>query len=336
MTCWRSFRRPVPGYALSTPPNPPFARGGKARPRGANSVLFQTFSVKTIPLTNPTEPEPAPVRIAVAIPCYNEAAAIAIVIAQFRAALPEAELVVFDNNSTDGTGELARGLGVRVIDVPEQGKGHAVRGAFKALNDFDILVLTDGDGTYPAEAAPLLVAQVRDHAVDMAVGARQPDPGAGAMTLTRGLGNLLFRAAFRILIGPGNTDLLSGYRAFSRRFRATVQLRSAGFEIETELASEAVARRLRVVEIPIPYHPRIAGTESKLRVFRDGRRILVTILIQSVRLRPFRPLLAILVPCVILALTVHWGFAAAAGVAIIGSWSLRRLPLQQIRLKDYN
>jgi glycosyltransferase involved in cell wall biosynthesis len=284
--------------------------------------------VKTTPLSNPAEAEPAPARIAVAIPCFNEAAAIAIVIARFRAALPEAELVVFDNNSTDATGEIARDLGVRVIDVPEQGKGHAVRTAFSALTEFDIVILTDGDGTYPAEAAPLLVAQVREHAVDMAVGARQPEPGAGAMSLTRGLGNVLIRAAFRILIGRGDTDLLSGFRAFSRRFRTTVQLRSSGFEIETELASEAVARRLRVVEIPISYHPRIAGTESKLRAFRDGWRILRTIGIQSLRLRPHRPLLAIVVPCSVLALTVHWGFAAVAGLAIIGLWSLRLIDVR--------
>ena len=130
------------------------------------------------------------------------------------------------------------------------------------------------------------------------------------MTFTRGLGNILIRAAFRILIGPGNTDLLSGYRAFSRRYRAAVQLRSAGFEIETELATEAVARRLRVVEIPIAYHPRIAGTVSKLRAFRDGRRILLTIVIQSIRLRPYRLLLLSLAPALVLAAMVHWTFAA--------------------------
>src|SRR6185437_4715945 len=98
--------------------------------------------------------------VAVAIPCYNEAAAITTVIAQFRAALPAAEVVVFDNNSTDGTGAIARGLGVRVVDVPAQGKGHAVRAAFATLDEFDVVVLTDGDGTYPAEAAPLLIAPV--------------------------------------------------------------------------------------------------------------------------------------------------------------------------------
>ena len=122
-------------------------------------------------MTNSAEAEPTPVRIAVAIPCFNEAPAIAIVIARFQAVLPGAELVVFDNNSTDGTGEIARGLGVRVIPVLEQGKGYAVRAALAALSEFDVVVLTDGDGTYPAEAAPLLVGPLIVDAADMAVGA---------------------------------------------------------------------------------------------------------------------------------------------------------------------
>jgi glycosyltransferase involved in cell wall biosynthesis len=285
-------------------------------------------------VNNVAEPEadPAPARIAVAIPCFNEAAAIATVVAQFRAALPDAEIVVYDNNSTDGTGDIARGLGVRVVPVPRQGKGHAVRTAFADLSEVDVIVLTDGDGTYPALAAPLLIAPLLVGAADMAVGARQPTPGAGAMTLTRGLGNKLIRAAFWLLIGPGTTDLLSGYRAFNQRFRTTVQLRSAGFEIETELASEAVARKLRAVEIPIPYHPRIAGTESKLRAFRDGRRILVTIVSQSLRLRPHRVLLAWLLPCSVLALTIHWGFAAAGGLGVIALWGLLLIDIRARRL----
>jgi glycosyltransferase involved in cell wall biosynthesis len=285
-------------------------------------------------VNNVAEPEadPAPARIAVAIPCYNEAAAIATVVAQFRAALPDAAIVVYDNNSTDGTGDIARGLGVRVVPVPRQGKGHAVRTAFADLSEVDVIVLTDGDGTYPALAAPLLIAPLLVGAADMAVGARQPTPGAGAMTLTRGLGNKLIRAAFWLLIGPGTTDLLSGYRAFNQRFRTTVQLRSAGFEIETELASEAVARKLRAVEIPISYHPRIAGTESKLRAFRDGRRILVTIVSQSLRLRPHRVLLAWLLPCSVLALTIHWGFAAAGGLGVIALWGLLLIDIRARRL----
>ena len=134
----------------------------------------------------------------------------------------------YDNNSTDGTGEIARGLGVRVVTVPRQGKGHAVRAAFADLGDWDVIVLTDGDGTYPAECGP-----APDRAAARGSGRhgrrrRQPAPGAGAMTLIRGLGNMLIRAAFWLLIGPGTTDLLSGYRTFNLRFRKTVQLRSAG------------------------------------------------------------------------------------------------------------
>ncbi len=241
------------------------------------------------PTDRPDDPEPErPARVAVAIPCYNEAAAIAAVVADYRAALPDALIVVFDNNSTDGTGDIARGLGVRVELVREQGKGHAVRAAFKALADHDVVVLTDGDGTYPASEAHRLIALVEQGRADMAVGARRPVAGAGAMTLVRRLGNLLIRSAFRILIGPGNTDLLSGYRAFSKTYRQQVQLSATGCEIETELASEAVARGLQVVEIPIPYHPRIAGTESKLSAVRDGARILRTILRQSWRLGPIK------------------------------------------------
>jgi glycosyltransferase involved in cell wall biosynthesis len=288
---------------------------------------------------HPTEAEAASTpeaRIAVAIPCYNEAAAIATVVAAFRAALPAAEVVVFDNNSTDGTGEIARGLGVRVVDVPEQGKGHAVRAAFAALADRDAVLLTDGDGTYPAEAAPLLVAPVLDGTAEMTVGARQPTPGAGAMTLTRAVGNRLIPAAFRLLIGPGNSDLLSGYRAFSRRFREEVTLRSSGFEIETELAGEAAAREFRVVEVSVPYHPRIAGTTSKLRAFRDGWRILTTILALGIRLRPVRLLLLGIIPLMGLGVAVHWGFAAAAGLYALILWSLYLIQLRNARPRTMN
>ena len=268
-------------------------------------------------MTNSVEARLSGKRIAVAIPCFNEAPAIATVIASYRAALPGAELVVFDNNSTDGTGEIARGLGIRVIDVPEQGKGHAVRAAFDALQDFHFVVLTDGDGTYPAEAVSLLLEPLLVDVADMAVGARRPPPNSGAMSIIRGFGNLIFRVTFRILIGPGTTDLLSGYRAFNQRFRETVKLRSSGFEIETELASEAVARRLRVVEAEISYHARIVGTQSKLRVFRDGLRILRMILFQSLRLRPERPVGAWLVISITLALVIHKGIFVIAGAGVI-------------------
>jgi len=246
-------------------------------------------------------------RVAVAIPCYNEAAAVAAVVGGWRAALPDAEVVVFDNNSTDGTGDIARGLGVRVVPVAGQGKGYAVRAIFETLRDCDAVVLVDGDGTYPAEHVGPLLEPVLAGRLDMTVGARRPVAEAGAMHPVRGLGNVLIGAAFRVLIGPGTSDLLSGYRVFGPRFLRAFTPRSRGFEIETELATEATARNLRVAEFPVPYHPRIAGTESKLRAFRDGRRILATIVAQSFRLRPWRPV------AVVAAL-------ALASAAVLAAW----------------
>jgi glycosyltransferase involved in cell wall biosynthesis len=270
------------------------------------------LSVIPTAVTNLQAEENSP-RIAIAIPCFNEAAAIGTVIAQFRTALPGAEIVVFDNNSTDGTSNVAREQGVRVEAVAEQGKGHVVRAAFALLGDRDVLLLVDGDGTYPAEAAPLLVAPVLDGTVDMVVGGRQPEPGAGAMSPIRGLGNLLIRLAFWLFIGKGTGDLLSGYRAFSPKFLRTVSLRSEGFEIETELAIEAVTRKLRTLEVSVPYRPRIAGTVSKLRAFRDGRRILTTILVQALRRNPAR---VILVYCVGLLPFFYFAFL------IDGLWNI--------------
>jgi len=242
--------------------------------------------------------------IAVAIPCYNEAAAVEAVVAAWRAALPGAEIVVFDNNSSDGTGAIARRLGVRVVEVRDQGKGHAVRAIFEDLADREVVVMVDGDGTYPADLAPILIEPVLAGRADMVVGARRPVASPGAMSPIRGAGNLLIGSAFRLLIGPGTRDLLSGYRVFGRHFREVVRPRSTGFEIEAELAGQAVARSLRVVEIPVPYHPRIAGTASKLRALRDGRRIVLAILAQSLRARPWRPLLALAAPIAVVGLAL--------------------------------
>ncbi len=253
-------------------------------------------------------PEPVSFAVAVAIPCFNEAAAIVAVLQQWRDALPTAELVVFDNASNDGTGDLARDWGARVVPVPNRGKGNAVAAAFADLAGQDAIILVDGDGTYPAHEIARLLTPVLSGDADMAVGARQPEQGAGAMSPLRGLGNVLIRSAFFLLIGAGPGDLLSGYRVFSRRFLKTVHPRSTGFEIEAELACEAVARGLRTVEIPVPYHPRIAGTTSKLRAFRDGRRILAMIATQGLRHRPMR--LALLI-------TLAIAFAAASLMGIV-------------------
>jgi glycosyltransferase involved in cell wall biosynthesis len=229
---------------------------------------------------------PAP-RIAVAIPCLNEAPAIPVVLAQWREALPEAEFWVFDNNSTDGTGAVARAHGARVVEVPLRGKGRAVQAIFATLADCDAVIVVDGDGTYPAAAARALLEPIFEGRAEMTVGARRPEAGGEgrAMAPVRGLGNVLIRAVFRVLIGRAPGDLLSGYRGFSRRFLQAVVLRARGFEVEAELASEAIVQGMRVVEVPVSYHPRIAGTASKLRAVRDGLRIVATIARQGVRLR---------------------------------------------------
>ena len=255
-----------------------------------------------------------------AIPCYNEAGAVEAVVEEWRAALPEAEVVVFDNNSSDGTGAIARRLGVRVVEVREQGKGHAVRAIFEDLADRDAIILVDGDGTYPADFARALLGPVLADVADMTVGNRRPVAELGAMSPIRGAGNVLIGAAFAVLIGPGTRDLLSGYRVFGRRFREVVRPRSAGFEIEAELVSQAVARGLRVVEVDVPYRPRIAGTASKLRAFRDGRRILGTILGQGLRSRPWRALCVLALPIAAAGLaTGSWPVILVAGTLLVAA-----------------
>ena len=259
---------------------------GRNSPRGDDVANFAERSNRLV-ARSPALMAPA---IAVAIPCYNEAGAVTAVVEAWRLALPEAEIVVFDNNSSDGTGAIARRIGVRVVEVRDQGKGYAVRAIFEDLVDRDVVILVDGDGTYPPEAARALIEPILDGRADMTVGARHPIEAAGAMTPVRGVGNFLITAAFRALIGPATRDLLSGYRGCRRHFREVVHPCSVGFEIEAEIAGQAVARGLPTVEIDVEYRPRIAGTASKLRAFRDGRRILFAILRQSFRFQPWRPL----------------------------------------------
>lgn len=233
--------------------------------------------------------------IAVAIPCYNEAAAIGDLVTRWRAVLPDAEIVVFDNNSRDATAMLAEAAGARVVPVPEQGKGHAVRALFEMLKDRPAVIMTDGDATYPPEFAPALLEPILNRQADMTVGARRPVAieGRSSMAPVRAVGNMLIRFAFHALIGRGPGDLLSGYRAFGPAFLQNVRPRSHGFEIETELTGAAVARGFRVVEVDVPYHPRAAGTQSKLRAGRDGLLILWMIIRLSARLRPGRLALAV-------------------------------------------
>ena len=211
-------------------------------------------------------------RIAVIVPCFNEATTIAKVIEDFRRVLPDARIAVFDNNSTDGTASVARAAHADVYFEPRRGKGNVVRRMFAEI-DADVYLMVDGDGTYDAEAAPDLVSLVLDDRVDMAIGARR-NVTQDAHRPGHAFGNRLFNRIFAKMFGQAYADIFSGYRAFSRRFVKSFPALSSGFEIETELSVHASQMRLPVAEIETAYSKRPAGSHSKLRSVRDGIRIL--------------------------------------------------------------
>ncbi|MEO8673907.1 MAG: glycosyltransferase [Tahibacter sp.] len=213
-------------------------------------------------------------RIAVLIPCYNEAVAISQVVADFRAALPSATIHVFDNNSTDGTATLAQQAGAYVHAVKLQGKGHVVRRMFADV-EAEAYVMVDGDDTYDAASAGAMVAQLCDRQLDMLVGVREPvrsdvhRPG-------HAFGNRMLSGFLSRLFGRNCSDILSGYRVFSRRFVKSFPVLSSGFEIETELTVHALELNMPVDERVTPFKERPQGSHSKLSTVRDGTRILVT------------------------------------------------------------
>jgi glycosyltransferase involved in cell wall biosynthesis len=225
-------------------------------------------------------------RIAVLLPCYNEEAAIAQTVAGFRAALPGATIYVYDNNSRDRTIEVARAAGAVVRSERMQGKGNVVRRMFADI-DADIYVMADGDATYDAASAPALVARLLDEQLDMVVGSRVTVADA-AYRRGHKFGNAVLTGMLARLFGRSFTDILSGYRVFSRRFVKSFPVLSSGFEIETEISVHALELKMPVAEVETPYFARPEGSESKLSTYGDGLRILNTI-VQLYRLE--RPLL---------------------------------------------
>jgi glycosyltransferase involved in cell wall biosynthesis len=218
----------------------------------------------------------ASMRIAVLVPCFNEEAAVATVVAGFRKALPTAEIFVYDNNSSDRTATIAREAGAEVRSEHRQGKGHVVRRMFADI-DADIYVLVDGDATYDAASAPRMIdALLSDH-LDMVVGLRV-DQVQTAYRPGHRAGNWMLTGFLSSVFGQAFKDILSGYRVFSRRFVKSFPVLSDGFEIETELAVHALELALPVAEIETPYYARPEGSFSKLNTWRDGFRILGTIL----------------------------------------------------------
>ena len=200
--------------------------------------------------------------VAVLIPCYNEDAAIGKTVADFRAALPDAVIYVYDNNSTDGTVKAARAAGAVVRNEAHQGKGNVVRRMFADV-DADIYVLVDGDATYDAPSAPAMVSDLIENHRDMVVAARVDREDAAYRPGHR-TGNWLLTSFVATVFGKTFTDILSGYRVFSRRFVKSFPVLSGGFEIETELTVHSLELDLPVGEIKTPYFARLDGSESKL------------------------------------------------------------------------
>jgi len=215
-------------------------------------------------------------RIAVLLPCYNEEAAIAQTIAGFRAALPMAAIYVYDNNSRDRTIEVARAAGAIVRSERIQGKGAVVRRMFADI-DADIYVMADGDATYDAASAPDLVRRMVEEQLDMVVGQRVSEAEL-AYRRGRRFGNAMLTGMLAQLFGRSFTDILSGYRVFSRRFVKSFPVLSVGFEIETEISVHALELKMPCAEIATPYYARPEGSASKLSTYSDGWRILRTII----------------------------------------------------------
>ena len=226
-------------------------------------------------------------KVAVLIPCYNEEKTVAKVVRDYRAALPQADIYVYDNNSTDRTAELAAQAGAIVRREYRQGKGNVIRSMFRQI-DADCYLMTDGDDTYPAEAAPQMVRMILEGKADMVNGDRLSSTyftenkrpfHNGGNRLVRGLINRLFQADVR--------DIMTGCRAFSRSFVKTFPVLSRGFEIETEMTIHAVDKNFLIREIPIEYRDRPEGSVSKLNTYSDGARVLATVFRLYKDYRPF-------------------------------------------------
>ena len=214
-------------------------------------------------------------KIAVLLPCFNEEAAIAATVAGFRAALPDATIYVYDNNSQDRTREVAASTGAMVRSEKQQGKGHVVRRMFADV-DADVYVMADGDLTYDPAAAPAMVDMLVAEQLDMVVGTRRHE-AKGAYRGGHVIGNKIFTGLLSGLFGRSFSDIFSGYRVFSRRFVKSFPVLSAGFEIETEMSVHALELRMPVGEVETSYGARPQGSQSKLSTYGDGWKILKTI-----------------------------------------------------------
>lgn len=239
-------------------------------------------------------------KIAVLIPCYNESRTIGKVVSDFRRALPDAVIYVYDNNSSDGTDEIARKAGAVVRYERQQGKGNVIRRMFREINA-DCYIMTDGDDTYPAESAPEMARMVLEEQADMVVGDRLSSTYFQENKRPfHNFGNSLVRKSINVLFGSSVKDIMTGYRAFSYQFVKSFPVLSEGFEIETEMSIHAVDKNMRIDHVIVDYRDRPAGSQSKLNTYSDGIKVLRMILKQF---RVYRPLAFFGLLSLLLALT---------------------------------
>lgn len=216
-------------------------------------------------------------KIAVLIPCYNESKTIEKVVKDYKAALPEADIYVYDNNSKDGTDEIARNAGAIVRYETKQGKGNVIRTMFRDI-DADCYLMIDGDDTYPAENAREMCEYVLNDNVDMVIGDRLSSTYFQENKRPfHNLGNKMVRGLINKIFKNNINDIMTGYRAFSYKFAKTFPILSKGFEIETEMSIYAIDKNFTLKEIPVQYRDRPAGSVSKLNTYKDGARVLKTI-----------------------------------------------------------
>lgn len=228
-----------------------------------------------------------PLSLCVLVPCHNEGRTIRGVVEDFRRVLPEAVVLVIDNASTDDTAQVAAQAGARVISEPRKGKALAINTALENADE-DVVIMIDGDGSYPAEGAAALWNRYLAQPVDLITGVRTVEPGnPAAFRRLHRFGARLFARSTWLIFGYHPSDVFSGLRLFSRRFYKNVPILSSGFELELELTLQAVDKGFSIGEVPVPFRERGGGTTSKLRTVRDGLRILRSLLILF---RDYRPM----------------------------------------------
>lgn len=263
------------------------------------SIFGRRFDVGVLSLSSEADHR----RIAVLLPCFNEEATLGSVIDGVRASCPDASIVVFDNNSTDRSAEIAAVKNVRIVRVSRQGKGNVVRAMLKKV-DADVYVMLDADATYPAARIPDLIKPVLAGTSDMVVGARLGNPEAGAFRRFHHTGNLTLCRVISLIWGARLTDVLSGYRAFTSEVARILPVVSSGFEVETEMTVQALFYGMTISEVDIEYSARPAGSVSKLRSYRDGLAIALQVFHL---LRAYKPLTffgGLGIACIALALVI--------------------------------